>query len=161
MSLPGHIAKYDGVGAAEEEGVVVDVVGRVARVKVVRGAGCATCAIAEKCPFNAATPRDWQVWAQNEVGARKGDKVKISIAPSRYILISALLFILPVAMLIAGYVLARALGATESSAVGAAVVGAFAAYVIIRAAEKSSLRTTSYRVVEVIESSADDAEEDT
>ena len=148
--LPSHIEREGSVGAPEEEGIVVKTDRKIARVKITRSASCATCAIAESCPFNLAAPKDWQVWARNELNAKVGDKVKIAIAPSRYLLIAALIFIFPVSVLIVTYLLAKVFGANENLSVAISVTFAFLTYFIIRGIDRSSMRETSYKVVEIL-----------
>jgi len=93
---------------------------------------------------------EWQVWARNKVSAKVGDKVKIAIAPSRYILIAAIIFILPVAVLLLSYLFFRFIGMADNKAVVSSVFMAFISYFVIRTMERSKLATQSYEVVEVI-----------
>ncbi len=148
--IPDHISKDGMSGAPEEEGIVIKLERNLARVKIVKGSGCATCAIASKCPFTAATPKDWHVWAKNDIGAVENDRVKVAISPGSYLLIAALVFIMPVAFLLAGYFISMLLGAIEQLAVTIGVTFAFLAYFVVRRFDRSSLRERSYRVVEII-----------
>ena len=149
-NLPSHIDKQNKVGAAEEEGIVVETDRKVARVKITKGAACATCAVASNCPFSIAAPNDWKVWARNKLDAKIGDKVKISIAPSRYLLIAVIVFILPVSVLIVSYLLAKLAGAQENLSVAISVTFAFLTYFIIRGIDRSSMRQPSYTIVEIL-----------
>ena len=94
--LPSHIESHSIAGAAEEEGIVIDVLRDVVRVRIVKSAACKTCATAENCPFKSIGKNSWEIWAKNERGANEGDRVKVAITPGRYILIAAMLFIMPV-----------------------------------------------------------------
>ncbi len=153
-NLPAHIEKEGITGAPEEEGIVVKVEGNLARVKVMKTSDCATCAVADSCPFTQLK-RDWLVWAKNDLGAREGDRVKISIAPARYLLIAFLIFIFPVGALLLTYLVAKWLGATESLSVTIGVTFAFLAYFIVRGIDRSSFRETSYQIVQIISRAKD------
>ena len=148
-NLPSHIEREGLVGAPEEEGVVVKIDGNLARVKVVQTADCATCAAADSCPFTQLK-RDWLVWAKNTPGAQIGDRVKISIAPSRYLLIAFLIFIFPVGTLILTYLAARWAGAADSLAVTISVTFAFLAYFVVRGVDRSSFRQASYEITRIV-----------
>ncbi len=152
-SLPSHIEKEGLIGAPEEEGIVIETVRELVRVKVTRSSSCSTCASAEKCPFNAISKKDWLVWARNNQNAQKGDRVKVSISGGRYILIAALIFIMPVSVLLAAYVIAKLLGAIDQLAVALSVTFAFISYFIIRTIDKGSGKGAGYEVVEIIEKS--------
>ncbi|MCD6530999.1 SoxR reducing system RseC family protein [bacterium] len=147
--LPKHIEKEGVVGAPEEEGVVVKIEGNMARVKVVKTSDCAACSMADSCPFTRLK-RDWLVWAKNSLGAKPGDRVKISIAPSKYLLIAFLIFIFPVGALLGTYIIAKALGAQESLAVTIGVTFAFLAYFVVRGIDRSSFRETAYQIVQIL-----------
>jgi len=140
-------------GAPEEEGIVVKQVDDLVRVRITRSSACASCAVADKCPLTNLGMKgkgEWQVWARNKVSAKMGDKVKIVIAPSCYILIAAIIFILPVVVLLLSYLFFRFIGMADNKAVVSSVFMAFISYFVIRTMERSKLATQSYEVVEVI-----------
>lgn len=149
--MPEHIVREGNVGAPEEEGIVVKTTDNIARVKIIRGAGCSTCAIAKNCPFQTTSQKDWQVWARNEHSAKVGDKVKLAISPTRYLLIAALVFIFPVSVLLIAYFVSKLLGANEQLAVMLSVGCAFLTYFILRTIDKSSMKETSYTIVKIID----------
>ncbi len=150
-SLPSHIEKEGTIGAPEEEGIVIETVQNLARIKVTKSSSCSTCSIAGNCPFNAIGKKDWLIWAKNEYSARKGDRVKISISSRRYILIAALIFIMPVSVLLATYIIAKLLGAIDQFAVALSVTFAFISYFIIRGIDRGSGKNAGYEVVEIVE----------
>lgn len=153
--IPEHIETMSGKGAPEEEGVVVSLAGDMARVKITKGSSCATCATAKDCPFNSLGKKDWLVWARNELGAAEGDRVKVTIGAGRYLLIAALIFIMPVATLLITYIIAKALGAIDKLAVALAVTFAFVSYFIIRSIDRHSKGAGNYDIVEIVERADD------
>lgn len=84
----------------EEEGRVIKIEGDLAQVEVERKSACRTCGLCSLRGKNTMIAE-----AENTVGARVGEKVRIEI-PSSIILKGALLFyILPLIALILGMVL--------------------------------------------------------
>ncbi len=136
-------------GAAEEEGVVLLTDRNLVRVAITKSSSCNSCAISGSCPLSSPNKKDWKVWARNDLSAKKGDKVKIAITPSRYITIAALIFLTPVIVLLISYIVLSSMGMHDDKAVISSVILAFASYFIVRIAEKSKLSTTSYKVVEI------------
>ena len=148
--LPEHISHQSSAGAPEEEGIIVKVAEDLARVKIGRGASCATCAAAGKCAFNDMGRKNWEVWAKNKPGAQEGDRVRIAIGAGRYLLIAALVFIVPVAVLILTYVILTLAGMKEQMAVGVSVMLAFMSYFLVRMADRRAAKIAQYDVVEIL-----------
>jgi len=149
--LPNHIDKEGLIGAPEEEGIVVEAVRDIARVKITKGSLCSSCGSAESCPFNALGKKDWIVWAKNNFDAKEGDRVKISISAGRYLAIAVLIFIMPVSVLLSTYIIARLLGAVDNLAVALSITFAFLSYFIVRGVDRGSKGKTGYEIVEIIE----------
>lgn len=110
-------------------GEVLAASGGLARVKVVQHAACASCT--HKCGMEHEK-KDIYVDAQNLVHARVGETVVLELS-HRYVLQAALwAYGFPLVMLIAGLILATALGLSEGLALIAGLSLMAVAYVIIR-----------------------------
>ena len=84
----------------EEEGRIIKTEGNLARVEIERKSACRTCGLCSLRGKNTMLAQ-----AENSIGAKAGERVKIEI-PSSVILKGALLFyILPLVALILGMVL--------------------------------------------------------
>jgi len=148
--IPERMIREGTPNAPEEEGIIIGMAKNLVRVRIMRGAACATCAIAQKCNLSSETKREWQVWAKNDIGAKEGDRVKVAIAPSRYILIAALIFIVPVAVLIATYLIMKSFGVQENLSVAFAVMGAILFYLVVRSVDKRFSSAGNYKIIEII-----------
>ncbi len=85
---------------AIEEGVVTGIEESFALVKVVRKTACAHCPSAGSCHIES--DRDMLVKAQNEAGARIGQRVKLFISPGSILAASFLLYLVPLFGLVMG-----------------------------------------------------------
>lgn len=84
----------------EEEGRIIKIEGNLARIEIERKSACRTCGLCSLRGKNTMLAE-----AENSIGAKAGERVRIEI-PSSIILKGALLFyILPLAALILGMVL--------------------------------------------------------
>jgi len=87
----------------EEEGIVAEIEGNIARVAIVKKSGCEQCAAAGVCH-----PDDEEYMeASNPLGAKKGQKVKVVVAPQVYLKASIILYGIPMAALVAGAIIAK------------------------------------------------------
>jgi len=87
----------------EEEGIVAEIEGDIAKVAIVRKSGCEQCAAAGVChPGN-----EEYMEALNPLNAKKGQKVKIVVAPQVYLKASIILYGIPMASLVAGAIIAK------------------------------------------------------
>ncbi len=141
---------YETSGAVEETGVVVDVQNGLARVRIVRSSSCQSCATKDTCPFNSIGKRDWLVWARNEMNAQKGDTVKVSISPRSYLAAAAIIFILPVSVLLIAYIVAQALGVVEKLSVAISSTLALLSYLVIRAVDRHRGENSNFTIVEIV-----------
>lgn len=87
----------------EEEGIVADIEGDIAKVAIVKKSGCEQCAAAGVCHPNDKEYMD----ALNPLDAKKGQKVKIVVAPQVYLKASIILYGIPMAALVAGAIIAK------------------------------------------------------
>jgi sigma-E factor negative regulatory protein RseC len=87
----------------EEEGVVAEIEGRIAKVAILKKSACEQCAASGVCH-----PGDQEyLEAANPLGAVKGQKVKVVVAPQVYLKASIILYGIPMATLIAGAIIAK------------------------------------------------------
>ena len=83
----------------EEKGVVVEVRGEMAVVRAVPGSQCAGCGSAKYCHGGSG---EKTVEADNEIGARAGDSVVMTIQSGALLRASFRVYIIPVIGLLAG-----------------------------------------------------------
>ena len=89
----------------EEEGIVVAIAGRNARVSVLKKSACESCAAAGVChPGDAGKSL---LEAANPLGAKPGQKVKIVLFPQTYLKSALVLYGIPVIALVAGAIIAK------------------------------------------------------
>ena len=87
----------------EEEGIVAELVGDIAKVALVKKSACEQCSASGVCH-----PGDQEYMeASNPLGAKKGQKVKVVVAPQVYLKASIILYGIPMAALVAGAILAK------------------------------------------------------
>ena len=86
-------------------GFVVDTNGKRARVEIKRESMCSHCHKEEGC---ASCSEIMTVWADNGVGAVKGDLVEVSSPTGRTLLFAFLVFLLPIIAAFSGYAIGRA-----------------------------------------------------
>lgn len=104
----------------EEEGIVVEEDGGTAKVSILKKSACEQCASSGICH-----PGDQEYMeASNPLGARKGQKVKVILAPQVYLKASIVLYGVPMVSLIAGAIIAKNL-AEHSGAVSNSDLWAF------------------------------------
>ena len=85
-----------------EQGIIETVSGRKAIVRIKKSSACAACQSRQSC--EEASDRDMIVEVANDLGAGEGDRIEISIPSGSFLLLSFLIYILPVTALIAGAV---------------------------------------------------------
>jgi sigma-E factor negative regulatory protein RseC len=102
-----------------EEGIVVEVKGPAASVKMVPRGGCGTCRV---CATGEAGAR--YVDAENQVGARPGERVVVEISDARQLRAACMVYLLPLIAFLGGYCASAAVIHSEAAALcfgGAAV----------------------------------------
>jgi len=93
----------------EEEGIVAEVNGDIARVEILKKSACEQCSAASVCH-----PGDQDLMeASNPLGAKKGQKVKVVLAPQIYLKASIILYGIPMTLFIAGAILGKNLAITH------------------------------------------------
>jgi len=105
-----------------EQGIIERVSGRNAMVRIERTSACATCRSRQSC--REVSGRDMIIEVANELGAGKGDRIEISIPSGSFLMLSLLVYLLPVAALIAGAIAGGAIaGALNIDLTPAAIAG--------------------------------------
>ncbi len=83
-----------------EQGVIEDVPGQKALVRIKKSSACATCESRGNC--EVASGKSMVVEVVNDLGGGKGDHVELSVTSGAFLKLSLLVYILPVVALIAG-----------------------------------------------------------
>ncbi|MBU4310818.1 SoxR reducing system RseC family protein [bacterium] len=140
----------------EEEGIVIEIKGNLAQVEIKRKSACGTC---RACTLGTGNTMITE--AENPLGARIGQRVKVEIS-SREILKGAfLIYIFPLLALILGMVLGititNRLGLKESSQTVGLVLGLVflvLSFVLIWRYNKKVKDQSTYRskIIQIIES---------
>lgn len=87
----------------EEEGIVAEVEGDIARVEILKKSACEQCSASGVCH-----PGDQEFMeATNPLGAKKGQKVKVVLAPQVYLKATIILYGIPMTLFIAGAILGK------------------------------------------------------
>jgi sigma-E factor negative regulatory protein RseC len=139
----------------EEEGIVAEIEGTIAKVAISKKSACEQCAASGVCH-----PGDQEyLEAANPLGAVKGQKVKVVVAPQIYLKASIILYGIPMATLIAGAIIAknialRYVGDARSDlwAFIGGVVCMSISFVFIRSYNKKVEKTQKYKpvIVEIL-----------
>lgn len=133
-----------------DSGLVCKVDGIFALVELGQNNTCSQCGFFDKCSAASRTPGK-KIWAENRIGAKVGDNVKLSISSSQYMTSAALLFLLPMAILIVGYASLFYMGLSQMLAAFVAVFLSALAVPIVRVFEKKAFSKRLYYVVGTIE----------
>jgi sigma-E factor negative regulatory protein RseC len=139
----------------EEEGIVAEIVDGMAKVAIVKKSACEQCAASGVCH-----PGDQELMeAANPLGAKKGQKVKVVVAPQVYLKASIILYGIPMAVFIAGAIIAKNLAISAGNEAGsdlwAFIAGTaclFVSFFFIRSYNKKVERTQKYKpvIVEIL-----------
>jgi sigma-E factor negative regulatory protein RseC len=139
----------------EEEGVVAEIEGNIAKVAVLKKSACEQCSASGVCH-----PGDQDyLEAVNPLNAMKGQKVKVVIAPQMYLKASIILYGIPMAAFIAGAIIAKNIAAQyvgeDTSDLWAFIAGTactFVSFLFIRAYNKKIEKTQKYKpvIVEIL-----------
>ena len=139
----------------EEEGIVAEVEGDMAKVAILKKSACEQCAAAGMCH-----PGDKEYMeASNPLGAKKGQKVKVVVAPQIYLKASIILYGVPMAALAGGAIVAKNMamkyGAEANSDLWAFIAGMacmLVSFVFIRMYNNKVEKTQEYKpvIVEIL-----------
>lgn len=84
----------------KEEGLIEEIIGGKALVRIEKSAHCATCESRDSC--HVADDRGMVIEVANELRARAGDRVEVAIPTRSLLKLSILVYLLPVLGLMAG-----------------------------------------------------------
>jgi sigma-E factor negative regulatory protein RseC len=139
----------------EEEGVVAEVEGDTAKVAILKKSACESCAASGVCH-----PGDQEFMeAANPLGAKKGQRVKVVVAPQMYLKASIILYGIPMVVFVTAAILGKNLalkfGAEADSDLWAFIAGMtclFVSFIFIRAYSKKVEKTQKYKpvIVEIL-----------
>ncbi|OGW40272.1 MAG: hypothetical protein A2010_02965 [Nitrospirae bacterium GWD2_57_9] len=139
----------------EEEGIVSEIEGAVARVAILKKSACEQCAASGVCH-----PGDQELMeAANPLGAKTGQKVKVVLAPQLYLKASIILYGIPMTVFITGAILAKnlavRLGSETHSDLWAFLAGTLClvvSFLFIRSYNKKVEKTQKYKpvIVEIL-----------
>jgi sigma-E factor negative regulatory protein RseC len=85
-----------------EQGIVEGVSGLRAVVRVEKSSACASCQSRDSCTETSG--KNMVIEVANDLGASEGDRIEISIPGGSFLILSLLVYLFPVAALIAGAV---------------------------------------------------------
>ncbi len=134
----------------EEEGIVVEVTGDIAKVAIMKKSACEKCSASGVCH-----PGDQEYMeAANPLGAKKGQKVQVVLAPQVYLKASIILYGIPMTIFVAAAIAGKNLGlryGTESTsdlwAFIAGMVCMVVSFVFIRMYNKKVENTEQYKPI--------------
>jgi len=86
---------------ATEQGIVIKTDSRTAWVKTIKSANWSGCSAKGSCHSKGAG-EEMEVYAINEAGARKGDRIVLSFETSSLLKVTFLLYVFPILLLIIG-----------------------------------------------------------
>ncbi len=139
----------------EEEGIVAEIEGNIAKVAIVKKSACEQCSASGVCH-----PGDQEyLEAANPLNAEKGQKVKVAIAPQLYLKASIILYGIPMVALISGAIIAKNIAVhyvgEENSDLWAFIAGmafTFISFLFIRSYNKKVEKTHKYKpvIVEIL-----------
>jgi sigma-E factor negative regulatory protein RseC len=140
----------------EEEGIVVETHDDLAKVAILKKSACEACAAAGVC--NPGGEDQSFMEASNPLGARKGQKVKVVLAPQVYLKASIILYGLPMTVFIAAAIIAKNVAekyAAASSDLWAFIAGTvcmIVSFVFIRRYNNKVEKTREYKpvIVEIL-----------
>jgi positive regulator of sigma E activity len=142
----------------EEEGVIAEISGVNAKVAILKKSACEACAAAGVCHPQDADQSLME--AANPLGAVKGQKVKVVLAPQVYLKASIILYGIPMVALVSGAILAknasiRYFGELHSDlwAFLAGMGAMMASFVVIKIYNNKVAKTQKYKpvIVEILE----------
>jgi sigma-E factor negative regulatory protein RseC len=144
-----------GGAVIEEEGIVMEVHDGLAKVSITAKSACEKCSASSMCH-----PGDEEYMeASNPLGAKKGQKVKVVLAPQIYLKASIILYGIPMTIFIATAILGKNLGqryGTEASsdlwAFVAGMTSMVLSFLVLRMYNKKIEKTTQYKpiIVEIL-----------
>lgn len=129
-----------------QRGKVIKTQNNMAQAEIARSAACGdNCATCGLCHAKNMT-----VLAENTAGAAEGDAVLISMSDKKVLGAAFLVYIIPVIMLIIGYIAGNAVFKSETGAILSGFVLMAAAFLIIMFIDKRAKNRYTPKIVKVI-----------
>ena len=116
----------------KEEGRVMEVEGKIAKVGIERKALCDSCRACNMSSDNVMIAE-----AENVVGAKAGERVEVEIDAPHYLKISFMLYIFPLIGLIFGYIIGEKITDSESAGICFGIGGLFLTFGLVYLYEKT------------------------
>lgn len=127
-----------------EEGVVVEVFDRMAKVRAVRGSSCDGCASKTMCkPGDMGS--NTVIEAKNLLGAHIGERVAVAMQPKLLLKASFITYIVPLISFVAGGVIGKGIGGTDAWAAVCGLLTMLLCYGGIWMYNKKALREGKYQ----------------
>lgn len=127
----------------EEVGKIIQVANGKIIVQIKSGSQCELCGAAQACNPAQATVRQLELPYQNE-DIKIGDEVMIQFKPQIRVLSAALVFILPIFFMIAGYFIGQTIFKNEGMAVFSSFLGLMVAFLVLRIINRFSARSENF-----------------
>jgi len=110
----------------EEEGLVLEIEGRAAKVQIEPKAACGFC---HACSMGL--DNKMIIEAENEIGAKVGERVKIEVAAPHYLIAVLVVFIFPLMGLVIGCIIGQKIFGTELASICFGMAGLILSFGII------------------------------
>jgi sigma-E factor negative regulatory protein RseC len=139
----------------EEEGIVVETNGDLAKVSIVAKSACDNCSASNVCHPGEQEYME----ASNPVGAKKGQKVNLVVAPQAYLKASIILYGIPMTVFVAAAIIGKNLGLRYGTEAGsdlwafiAGVAALLVSFIYIKRYNNKVEKTQQYKpiVVEIL-----------
>ena len=140
----------------EEEGIVMETAGGMAKVSILAKSACEKCASAGVCHPEG---EDSYMEATNPLGAKKGQRVKVVVAPQVFLKASIILYGIPMAVFVAAAIIGKNIGERYSGEANSdlwaflsGVAFTLVSFFFIRRYNKKVERTQEYKpvIVEIL-----------
>ena len=129
-----------------QRGIVTGISEKTAEIEITRSSSCGeSCASCGLCPGLTA-----KVSASNDIGASLGDTVVIDMADKKILGAAALVYIVPLAVLIIGYFVAYAFCQNELISAGAGFALMALTFVLLILSDKRLKRRYTPRITKII-----------
>lgn len=129
-----------------QRGIVTGISEKTAEIEITRSSSCGeSCASCGLCPGLTA-----KVSASNDIGAALGDTVTIDMADKKILGAAALVYIVPLAVLIIGYFIAYAICHSELISAAAGFLLMALTFVVLILSDKRLKRRYTPRITKII-----------
>ena len=128
-----------------EEGVVIEVLGDIAKVRAIRGTSCGGCASRAMCkPSEGANV---VIEAKNGLGAHVGERVEVAMHPKTFLKASFIVYIIPLIGFVIGGAVGKRIGGADAWAALCGMSSMVLSYVGIWMYNKRAQKEGNYQPV--------------